>query len=361
MKYFFLQIIIGIDLIAAQSESITYRSVKENATIVGVEPFYNQTTFSITECYLICHLQIDKCFFVEVANVNEAWSCRLFHFNTTQDIEKHFRLSKVSGVSVPKLPKDCAELKQLGLKDGVYTISFEGSTKKVFCDMTTDGGGWIVMQRRFDGSVDFNSSWNNYKNGFGDVYGEHWIGNEFVYQYTNIYSTEMIVEGTGFDGKRVSAKMENFALGDEVFKYVLEYNVCIGLADTFNGCYDWDYHRYLKFTNIDNDNDWQVWENCGKQYIGGWWLKSCFAVVNLNGKYSGVPTVSEQAAGIHWKLFRTFYESLKETKILLRRTLWQRFERRNNPSREMDFWTKPKCFWSEWRKQSPHPWGWMCS
>ena len=127
-----LQIIIGIKLISAQSESLTFRSVKENATMVGVEPFYNQTTLSITECYLMCHRQIEKCSFVEVANVNEAWSCKLFYFNTTQDIEKHLKPSKVSGVSAPKLPKDCAELKQLGFKDGVYPISFGGVTQKVF-------------------------------------------------------------------------------------------------------------------------------------------------------------------------------------------------------------------------------------
>ena len=269
--HIFLQIIIGIDLIAAQSESITYRSVKENATIVGVEPFYNQTTFSITECYLMCHRQIEKCSFVEIANVNEAWSCKLFYFNTTQDIEKHLRPSKVSGVSAPKLPKDCAELKQLGLKDGVYSIFFEGSKKKVFCDMTTDGGGWIVMQRIFDGSVDFNRDWENYKDGFGDVYGDHWIGNEFFHQYTNAYPTEMIAEGTGFDGKRVSAKMKNFALSDEASGYVLKYDVCISVADTFDGCNDWDNgHKNMKFSTFDRDNDAYIQANCAANKYGGW-------------------------------------------------------------------------------------------
>ena len=310
---------VGAKMITAQSESITYRSVKEDATIVGVEPFYNQTTSSITECYLMCHRQIEKCSFVEVANVNEAWSCKLFYFNTTQDIEKHLRPSKVSGVSAPKLPKpkpkDCEELKQLGFKDGVYTISFEGSTKKVFCDMTTNGGGWIVMQRIFDGSVDFNRDWNNYKDGFGDVYGEHWIGNEFVHQYTNAYPTEMIAEGTAFDGNRVSAKMRNFALGDETSKYVLKYDVCIGLADTFNGCDDWDYQRSMKFTTFDRDND-NLEVNCAATRNGGWWYRGC-SKVKLNGKYSTVES-AEGRETLYWYEFRGFTKSLKESKILLR-------------------------------------------
>ena len=310
--HIFLQIIVGIKLISAQSESLTFRSVKENATIVGVEPFYNQTTFSITECYLICHRQIDKCSFVEVANVNEAWSCKLFYFNTTQDIEKHLRPSKASGVSAPKLPKDCAELKQLGLKDGVYTISCGGSTKKVFCDMTTDGGGWIVMQRRFDRSVDFNRDWNNYKNGFGDVYGEHWIGNEFVHQYTSNYSTEMLSEAIAFDGTNASSKMQNFKLSNEASKYIFEYDTCNGL------CVSWlPQVKGNKFTTFDNENDKDPARNCAVAYSGGWWFRGCFDVF-FNGRYSAVPSV-QHAVGIHWFDFRGRYESLKKTTMLIRR------------------------------------------
>ena len=63
-------------------------------------------------------------------------------------------------------PKDCRDLKCYRVsksKDGPHTI-FPGrpdlTSLQVSCDQETEYGGWIIFQRRVDGSV-------NYRNGFG--------------------------------------------------------------------------------------------------------------------------------------------------------------------------------------------------
>ncbi|KAF8787968.1 Techylectin-5B like protein [Argiope bruennichi] len=82
---------------------------------------------------------------------------------------------------------DCSEILSTGrTKSGVYTIwpSYLPAEKslKVYCDMETDGGGWTVIQRRgkFPIQQDFYLDWESYKNGFGNLMQEFWLGNENI-------------------------------------------------------------------------------------------------------------------------------------------------------------------------------------
>ena len=69
---------------------------------------------------------------------------------------------------------------------GVYTIDPDGlGAFDVYCNQSTAGGGWTVIQRRLDGSVDFNRTWCDYKHGFGDKNnGEYWLGLDKINRLT---------------------------------------------------------------------------------------------------------------------------------------------------------------------------------
>uniref|UniRef100_A0A8W8JM99 Fibrinogen C-terminal domain-containing protein n=1 Tax=Magallana gigas TaxID=29159 RepID=A0A8W8JM99_MAGGI len=117
-------------------------------------------------------------------------------------------------------------------KNGVYDIFGLNRTKAVYCDMTTDNGGWTVIQRRVDGSVDFNNNWTEYKNGFGFADHEYWIGNDMLHRLTSQKPQELRVDMERFNGEKAYAVYSRFAVGNETSKYKLEVNGYSGNAES---------------------------------------------------------------------------------------------------------------------------------
>ena len=89
--------------------------------------------------------------------------------------------------------KSCGQVLEQGYKtSGVYTVNPDGQQSfPVYCDMETDGGGWTVLQRQQEGSVDFKRGWDDYKKGFGDIRDEFWLGNDKIHRLTA--SQEMVL------------------------------------------------------------------------------------------------------------------------------------------------------------------------
>ena len=117
--------------------------------------------------------------------------------------------------------KSCLGLAQNGFtSNGVYHIIPDGCKPiQVLCDMATDGGGWTVFQRRLDGSVDFCLDWESYKNGFGDLGGEFWLGNDNLHCLTAARDVMLRVDLEDFDGKISYAEYSTFKVANEGDKY----------------------------------------------------------------------------------------------------------------------------------------------
>ena len=86
------------------------------------------------------------------------------------------------------VPEDCREVQKRGFNtSGIYRIQPRLSLQSflVWCDMSSYDGGWTSVVNRFDGSQNFYLNWTDYKQGFGNLSGEHWVGLDHLYELTS--------------------------------------------------------------------------------------------------------------------------------------------------------------------------------
>nr|XP_019553236.2 microfibril-associated glycoprotein 4-like [Aedes albopictus] len=186
--------------------------------------------------------------------------------------------------------KSCAEVPSyVPGKYKIHPMGFEESFE-VYCEQNVFGGGWIVVQHRFDGSVDFDWNWRQYKNGFGSLDGEFWIGLEKLHRLTKDGDHQLLVELKDFDGNYKFARYDVFEIATESEKYALKklgsYSGTAG--DSLK------YHKGRQFSTEDNYSD-EKSSSCAKFYKSGWWYWNCY-LSNLNGVYKN----KTETDGLKW-------------------------------------------------------------
>nr|DBA31342.1 TPA: hypothetical protein GDO54_007207 [Pyxicephalus adspersus] len=126
--------------------------------------------------------------------------------------------------SMQLIYKDCSDYFKLGKRlNGVYHVMPDPKNKtfEVYCDMESMGGGWTVVQNRQDGSINFNRTWNDYKNGFGNFTGEFWLGNDKIHLLTKSSNMLLRIELEDFKGVKEYATYDQFYVANEYLKYRL--------------------------------------------------------------------------------------------------------------------------------------------
>ena len=161
----------------------------------------------------------------------------------------------------------------------MYSVNPDGTgPTEVYCDQETFGGGWTILERRVEGSVDFNRSWNDYVNGFGDLERNFWLGNDLIHRLTKI-KQEALFDVESESGDNSFTLYKSFQVEGKSSQYKInidEYQNSV-MGDSMS------YHNGMYFSTRDQDND-SGSENCADRKAGGWWHKAC-ARAFLNGQY----------------------------------------------------------------------------
>uniref|UniRef100_H2Z0U8 Fibrinogen C-terminal domain-containing protein n=1 Tax=Ciona savignyi TaxID=51511 RepID=H2Z0U8_CIOSA len=196
-------------------------------------------------------------------------------------------------------------------QSGIYSINNPRNNKtlKVYCDQTTDDGGWLVFQRRTDGSENFYRTWAEYQETFGNLSNEFWLGLDNIHDLTATKAYELRIEledcenVTKFaNAKYVNHFFSSFFVGSVAENYFLKVSGYSGNAgDSLS------YQSGSHFTTKDVDNDLNV-GNCAVLAHGAWWYINCYHS-NLNGAYLKCQTTTYHASS--WFTFHGTQYSLK--------------------------------------------------
>ncbi|KAM4675697.1 angiopoietin-related protein 6 [Discoglossus pictus] len=210
---------------------------------------------------------------------------------------------------------DCFDALMGGQKsNGIYLLKPKSSNQvmQAWCEQDMTGGGWTIIQRRQDGSINFFTTWHSYKEGFGNLDGEYWLGLENIHRVTNQDSYKLLIIMEDWQGRLASAEYDYFRLEAENDFYRLRLGQYRGNAgDSLS------WHNDKQFSTLDRDRDSYV-GNCAHFQKGGWWYNMC-AHSNLNGVwYRGGHYRSRYQDGVYWAEFRGGAYSLKKVSMMIK-------------------------------------------
>ncbi|KAG7255403.1 hypothetical protein CRUP_035711 [Coryphaenoides rupestris] len=207
--------------------------------------------------------------------------------------------------------KECEDVfRRGGVNSQMYLVQPDpiSPAYKVYCDQTTRDGGWLLLQNRMDGSVNFGRRWDEYRSGFGNIAfdvgkghcqtpGEYWLGNERISQLTKMGPTEVLFEMEDWSQNKVYAMYRQFTVQSESSNYVLSVDgysgtagntLLVGALELTGQNRTMTIHNGMMFSTYDRDNDgWTPGDSskqCSKEDGGGWWYNRCHSA-NPNGRY----------------------------------------------------------------------------
>uniref|UniRef100_A0A7N6B389 Tenascin C n=1 Tax=Anabas testudineus TaxID=64144 RepID=A0A7N6B389_ANATE len=223
-----------------------------------------------------------------------------------------------------RYPKDCSQALLNGdTSSGIHTIYLGGDESQsiqVYCDMSTDGGGWIVFLRRQSGKLEFFRNWKNYTAGFGDTNDEFWLGLSNLHKITAGGQYELRVDLRD-KGETAYAQYDKFSVSEPRTRYKVHVGGYSGTAGD-----SMTYHHGRPFSTYDHDNDIAV-TNCALSYKGAFWYKNCHRV-NLMGRYGD----NSHSKGVNWFHWKGHEHSIEFAEMKIRPSNFRNLEGRRKRS-----------------------------
>lgn len=144
---------------------------------------------------------------------------------------------------------------------------------------------WVIIQQRFSNITWIDGAWQDYKNGYGGIEDNFWLGLEKVYQMTNAasYRLRIVLEALA-DGTWFSAEYDSFVVDSESNNYTVHVSGYSGDGgDSFNyrgtvGGVVVQLQNGKGFTTYDADHDAWGGGNCAKKFQGAFWHDACMFV-----------------------------------------------------------------------------------
>ena len=108
--------------------------------------------------------------------------------------------------------------------------------------------------RRSDASGNFDRSWDEYKQGFGDASGEYWLGNEYLHYLTSNRAYKLRFNLEDWDGNTTYAEYSSFRVTSEADNYRLLLGDYSGTASDDQAQDEAEgflYHNNMQFSTYD--------------------------------------------------------------------------------------------------------------
>ena len=123
--------------------------------------------------------------------------------------------------------------------------------------------------------MDFYLNWTDYKNGFGNLEGEHWLGLDNMHLLTHQSSDppQLRADLADWEGNTAFAKYDQFSVGDEDSDYTLSVS---GYQSASTAGDSLAFQNGQSFSTPDRDNDASDDQQCAVLHHGPWWHNLCY-------------------------------------------------------------------------------------